>query len=177
MTAIRAAAAVLVFCGVALPATAQNTRPAPSNVSPGLLALPPANAIPGTLDLATGQFTPLTANTTRPTVINEVFTFTPDFSKIGSEAAIIRTITCTLYVLPYFQGGYARATNQFDLENPPTTLSVHVFFTAYVDNPMMSVQRYCTALDENNETHYFSATTSILPVGDLDTHYTDAVIF
>src|SRR5579859_2206314 len=169
MMAIRNAVAMFALCSVALPAMAQNSRPATHNTPPGLPALPPASAIFGTLDLATGQFTPLTANTTRPTVINEVYTFTPDFSKIGSEAAIIHTITCTLYVLPYFQSGYARATNQFDLENPPATLSVHVFFTAYVDDPKMSVQRYCTALDENNETHYFSATTSILPVGDLDT--------
>jgi hypothetical protein len=177
MIAIRTAAALLVFCCVALPAMAQNARPAVSGLPPGIPAPPPSNAIPGTLDLATRQFTPMAASTTPVTVINKVYTFTPDFSKIGPEAAIIHTITCGIIVGPYFQDAFAEATNQFDPENPPATLSIHVLFTAYVPNPTLLVRRFCSAYDDNDEFHLWNDTPPYMPVDKVPTNYTDAVVF
>ena len=177
MMVIRAVAAMLALCSVTLPAMAQNARPAASNLPPGLPAPPPSDAIPGTLDLATGQFTPLTMNTTRVTVINKVFTFTPDFSKIGFEASLISTITCGILVIPYFQDAFAEATNQFDLVSPPATLSVHVLFTAYVPNPTIRVRRFCSAFDEDGENHVWDVQPPYTPIDKLPTKYKDVVIF
>jgi len=183
MMTIRVSVAMLALCSIALPGMAQNTGPAASNLPPGVPALPPANAIPGTLDVATGQFTPLTPSAKRLTVINKIYTFTPDFSKIGPEAAVIHTISCYIYFpivnnggYPYFDG-YATATNQFDLENPPAALSVHVFFTSPVPNPNATIQLDCYANDDSGEEHFWRYNAPTTPIDKLPTKYTNAVIF
>jgi len=185
MTAIRAAAALLALCSVSVPGMAQNGRPVPPTLPPSLQALPPPNAIPGTLDLATRQFTPLIADTTRPTIINKVYTFTPDFKQIQAEAAVIHTVTCYMFIPivssvgfanPQFSG-YATASNQFDLENPPTALSVHVFYSVSDPRDVGYVKLGCDALDENNENHSWFYYTDLTPLDKLPVNYHNSVIF
>jgi len=180
---IRAAATVLALCICAPPGLAQNGRPATLGAPPVSPALPPPNAIPGTLDLATGKFTPLTVDAPRLTVINKVYTFTPDFSKIGPGAAVIHTIVCDMYFpivsnggYPYFDG-YISTMDEFDPENPPASLSIHVFFSSLVPNPTATIQLRCFANDENNESHSWEFQAPTTPIDKLPTHYTNAVIF
>jgi hypothetical protein len=183
MTTIRAAAAILALCGLTLPAMAQNTRPTASNLPSGLPAPPPPGAIPGTLDVATGQFTPLTTTATRLTLIDKVYTFTPDFKQIQAEAAVIHTVTCYIFFpivsnggYPNFQG-YAQAMNQFDLENPPAALSVRVFFTSIVPNPNATINLECFATDDNDEEHSWYYYSPTMPIDKLPTSYGNAVVF
>ena len=187
MTAIHAAAVLLALCSVSVPGMAQNGRPVTSNAPSALPAPPPPDAIPGYLNLDTRQFTPLTASPTQPklkiTVIDKVFTFTPNFKPLidSGESTVIHTISCFIAVFPDFQlrpqPGSQSAMNQFDGRNPPAPLSIPVFLVAYGPDPMLAVKLNCHALDDYGENHEWENLYPSAPVDIVPTNYKDAVIF
>jgi hypothetical protein len=183
MMATRITAAILAVCSIAMPTLAQNAKSTALSTPAFPLALPPPDAIPGYLDLVTGQFTPLPADTTRLTIIDKVYTFTPNFSQIGPGAALIHTISCDMAFPIVSNGGYpnfsgyAIGSNEFDPENPPTALSIRVYFTSLVPNPNATIYLRCDATDDNNENHIWTYYASPMPIDKLPTSYTNAVIF
>jgi len=146
-----------------------------------LLAMTALAAAPG-LSMANDTL-PAAPSGAALTAIDKVYTFTPNIHLIGRETSLIHAISCSIFFPIVSNGGYpnfsgyAEATDEFDPENPPSVLSLHVFFSSLVPNPMATLYLICTATDDNNQVHRWNYFAPAMPIDKLPTNYTNAVTF
>jgi len=152
------------------------------NIARILLVMTALAAVPG-LSRAIDTLPAAPGGGAAAVTIDKVYTFIPNIHLIGREASLIHAVSCSIFFpivsnggFPKFSG-YVEAADEFDPENPPSVLSLHVFFSSLVPDPMASLYLICTATDDNDQVHRWNYFAPPMPIDKLPTNYTNTVTF
>jgi len=179
-----ASLAAILWIAAAPQAARCQTAPAPPSAKP---SQPPAHAIPGWFDPASGRFEPETAAATPAapgSYFNKTYKFTPAFKFTSGKAKDYGSIHCFIEVT--YQGaftftftpqrGTAIADQDYDPGGKITPIAVPFQINSSESNPRIQVYLQCTGNDGKNNPHTWMKTIES-PINSIPTALNETVTF